>query len=67
MKLNSCIKMNSGIKKKSKAIFWAAIFGAASLYAFGPVSMQMYLTRDVSEKNIGADSNRVAVRLLAPL
>lgn len=36
-------------------------------YNFGPVSMQMYMTRDVSEKNIGADSNRLSVRLVAPL
>ncbi|MBC7858305.1 MAG: transporter [Burkholderiaceae bacterium] len=41
--------------------------GALAGYNFGPVSIQMYLTRDVSEKNIGADSNRAAVRLIAPL
>lgn len=36
-------------------------------YNFGPLSMQMYLTHDVSEKNIGADSNRFFLRLVAPL
>lgn len=41
--------------------------GGLLAYHFGPVSMQMYLTHDVSEKNIGADSNRFFLRLLAPL
>lgn len=36
-------------------------------YNFGPVALQLYLTRDVSEKNIGAKSKRLFFRLLAPL